>query len=211
MSQIRAVIFDIGGVLTTSPVTAIRDWATSSGVDYTILGPMLDLPDGSWGRYERSILSEDEFCVAIEAEGLASGIRVDGKALQRAAFGGQRLRPEVISVVKHLRGRVGLAAITNNVKRDDSRPPMLADLGALFDLVLESAKVGIRKPDPRIYQMACDGLGVGFHETAFLDDLGSNLKGARALGITTIKVDHTMRAIDELEAVLGFPLPREAV
>ena len=80
----------------------------------------------------------------------------------------------------------------------------------LFEVVIESSKVGLRKPDPRIYHLACEALAVTPNESAFLDDIGANLKGARALGMTTIRVDHTLSAIDELETALGFPLPRSA-
>jgi putative hydrolase of the HAD superfamily len=208
MTQIRAAIFDIGGVLTSSPVTAIRDWALERGIDYSVLGPMLALADGAWSRYEKSQLTQDEFVLAIEEEGRAHGIEVDGHGIQEAAFGTQQVRPEMIGVVKHLKGKVGLACITNNVVREDSRPRSIFNLHELFECVIESAKVGMRKPDPKIYQMACDSLGVEPHEAVFLDDIGANLKGARALGMATIKVDHTLSAIDELEQALGFPLPR---
>ena len=210
MAQLRAVIFDVGGVLTTSPVTAIRDWAVARGIDYGVLGPMLAHTESAWSRYEKSLLSEDEFVVACEEEARAHGIAsLDARTMQNIAFRGQTVRPEMIAVVRHLKGRVALGCITNNVVREDSRPRGVWDLGALFECVIESAKVGIRKPDPAIYRMACDALGVTPPEAAFLDDLGANLKGARALGMTTIKVDHTASAIDELEAALGFPLPRE--
>ncbi|MBI2764626.1 MAG: HAD family phosphatase [Chloroflexi bacterium] len=211
MGELRAAIFDIGGVLTSSPVTAIRDYAAAAGIDYGILGPMLALPDGTWSRYERSELTEQEFCLALEAEGRAHGITVDGKLIQQAAFAGQQVRPEMIAAVRHLKGKVRLGAITNNVLRDDSRPKSIEDLDELFECVIESAKVGMRKPDPRIFHMACESLGVTPPEAVFLDDLGANLKGARALGMTTIKVDHTLSALLELEAALGIPLPKPAV
>lgn len=158
----------------------------------------------------KSLLSEDEFVIACEEEARAHGIAdLDARTMQNIAFGGQHVRPEMVAVVRHLKGKVALGCITNNVVRDDSRPGALWDLGALFECVIESAKVGLRKPDPAIYQMACDALGVTPPEAAFLDDLGANLKGARALGMITIKVDHTLGALDELEAALGIPLPRE--
>ena len=74
MAQLRAVIFDVGGVLTTSPVTAIRDWAVAQGIDYGVLGPMLAHTESAWSRYEKSLLSEDEFVVACEEEARAHGI-----------------------------------------------------------------------------------------------------------------------------------------
>jgi putative hydrolase of the HAD superfamily len=116
----------------------------------------------------------------------------------------------MLAVVEALRPHYKLAAITNNVTRDQDRKRRTSGLDAhsLFEVVVESAIVGARKPEPRIFQVACDLLGVEPEEAVFLDDLGANLKGARALGMTTIKVDHTLSAIDELEAVLGMKLPR---
>jgi len=208
--SIKAAIFDIGGVLTTSPVYAIRDYALASNIDYSILGPMLALEDGAWSRYEKSEISEEEFCSQFEEEGRALGIECSGQAVQEAAFGTQAVRPEMIAVVRALKGRLRLGCITNNVVRNDSRPSALGDLHELFEVVIESRAVGLRKPDPRIYQLACDQLGVKLQESVFLDDIGVNLKGARAIGMKTIKVDQTLSAVDELERLLGFELPRSA-
>lgn len=207
MPALRAAIFDVGGVLTTSPVLAIRDYALAEGIDYGILGPLIAEPDSAWSRWERSEIGEAEFEELFEQQGRERGIRFSARAIREVAFGSQQVRDEMVAVVEHLRGKVRLGAITNNVLRDDSRPRSL-DLHALFEVVVESAKVGLRKPDPRIYHLACDRLGVTPPESAFLDDIGINLKGARALGMTTIKVDGTLRAIEELEAALGIPLPR---
>jgi putative hydrolase of the HAD superfamily len=125
-------------------------------------------------------------------------------------FQGFGERPEMVAVVKHLRGRVKLGSITNNVARDEpaQRRTSGIDVQSLFDVVVESSIEGVRKPDPRIYEIAAERLGVTPQESVFLDDLGANLKGAKALGMHTIKVDHTTSAIDELEAALGIPLPR---
>lgn len=210
VARLKAVLFDIGGVLTSSPVVAIRQYAEAAGADYSILGPMIADHNGAWSRWERSELSQVEFLAAFDAEARARGLPVTGAGIIEAAFGSQAVRPEMVAVVEHLRGRVRLGAITNNVLREADAPtrPQSLDLFALFEVVIESAKVGVRKPDPRIYHFACEALEVAPHEAAFLDDIGANLKGARALGMTTIKVDHTRSAIDELEAALGIPLPR---
>lgn len=209
MTGLKAVIFDIGGVLTSSPVTAIRDYLVAQGADYAVLGPLIASPESAWSRWERSEIDARRFIEEFEAETSASGVTVSGRGVIDAAFGGQRVREDMVGVVRHLKGLVALGCITNNVARDDGevRPGAL-DLYSLFEVVVESAKVGMRKPDPRIYQLACDQLGVAPPEAAFLDDLGANLKGARALGMTTIKVDHTASAIGELERALGLPLPR---
>ncbi len=210
MPNLKAVIFDIGGVLTSSPVTAIREHAAELGVDYAILGPMIADHDLSWSRWERSELTQAEFFAAFEAEARERGLSITGAGVMEAAFGTQTVREEMVAVVRYLRDHVRVGAITNNVIREADAPtrPGALDLASLFEVVIESAKAGIRKPDPRIDPMACDALGVRPQEAAFLDDMGVNLKGARALGMTTIKVDHTLSAIDELEAALGLPLPR---
>jgi putative hydrolase of the HAD superfamily len=211
MPTIRAAIFDIGGVLTSSPVSAIRTYAEGHGVDWYTIGPMIADPQLAWSRWERSEISGEQFMEQFDLECRDAGLGVITAAgVQGAAFGSQVVRPEMVNLVKHLRDSkvVRLGAITNNVLRDDSRPKGIFDLDELFEVVIESAKAGIRKPDPRIYEMACEMLQVEPPEAVFLDDLGINLKGARALGIHTIKVDHTLSAIDELESALGVPLPR---
>lgn len=204
MTDIQAVIFDIGGVITASPVTAIRAWAAGCGVDYAVLGPLLAAPDGPWSRFEKSELTPEEFATAFRADCAAGGLTVDSAGFL-AAFAQLPVRREVLAVIRHLHGRYRLGCITNNVRREGGNRHEILDL---FDVVIESAKVGLRKPDTRIYQMACAQLGVTPEQTVFLDDFGVNLKGARALGMTTIKVDETDSAIAELESALGIPLPR---
>jgi putative hydrolase of the HAD superfamily len=210
VAKLKAAIFDIGGVLTSSPVAAIRRYAEGAGVDYAVLGPMIAHHDLAWSRWERSELSQAAFFEAFEAEAVERGIAISAAAVMEAAFGTQIVRPEMVAVVEHLRGKVRLGSITNNVIREADAPtrPATVDLFALFEVVIESARAGIRKPDPRIYRMVCEALEVEPEDAVFLDDIGVNLKGARALGMTTIKVDESTRAIDELEEALGIPLPR---
>ncbi|MCL4232677.1 MAG: HAD family phosphatase [Dehalococcoidia bacterium] len=208
--MLNAAIFDIGGVLTHSPVTAIIDFCRTHGIPdetrFAIFGP----EDGPWSRFERSELTPAEFAAVFEEHARPAGSAVSGEEFMRWFFQGFGPRPEMIAVVRHLRGKVRLGAITNNVARDE--PPERRTSGVaiheLFEVVVESAIAGVRKPEPRIYQIACEQLGVEPQQAVFLDDMGANLKGARALGMTTIKVDHTLSAIGELEAALGIPLPR---
>ena len=207
MTLIRAAIFDIGGVLTSSPVIAIRDYLSVEGVDYAVLGPMIADHDLAWSRWERSEITGEQFIDQFEAEARERGVAVSAEGVMNAAFGTQSVRDDMVNVVRHLRGKIRLGCITNNVLRDDSRPRTL-DIYDLFEHVIESAKSGMRKPDPRIYHAACEALSVQPEEAVFLDDIGVNLKGAKAVGMITIKVDHTTSAIDELERVLGIPLPR---
>ena len=207
MTRIRAAIFDIGGVLTSSPVIAIRDYLSVEGVDYAVLGPMIADHDLAWSRWERSEITGEQFIDQFEAEARERGVAVSAEGVMNAAFGTQSVREDMVNVVRHLRGKIRLGCITNNVLRDDSRPRTL-DIYDLFEHVIESAKSGMRKPDPRIYHAACEALSVQPEEAVFLDDIGVNLKGAKAVGMITIRVDQTTSAIDELERVLGIPLPR---
>ena len=201
---VTAAIFDIGGVLTTSPVQSIRAFEKDSGLDDGALRPLFADPEGAWSRFEKSELDAEGFVEAFETEAEGLGHRVDGRGLLRAFFSGLTVRDEMVSVVHELRRRgLKLGCITNNVTREEdpaARPLVLEDL---FDVVIESSKVGLRKPDPRIYHLACEQLGVAPEEVVFLDDFGVNLKSARALGMTTIKVDETDSAIAELGKALG--------
>ncbi len=207
---ITAAIFDIGGVLTVSPVTAIQRYCAANGISEEVRYEIFAPHDGLWGQYERSELTTDQFAAEFDRAIAVCGCGPKGAHFLEQFFRGFEPRPEFLEVVRFLRGRVKLGSITNNVARDQPAPTRTAglDIHSLFDVVIESSIVGIRKPDPRIYQMACEALSVDPAEAVFLDDLGANLKGARALGMTTIKVDAGPGAIDELERVLGFTLPR---
>ena len=121
------------------------------------------------------------------------------------------MRPQMLEAVRRCHERLKTALLTNNVLEgvgDATAPAAIAfaSVDALFDVVIESSKTGVRKPDPRFYEMACEQLGIEPHEAVFLDDLGVNLKPARAMGMTTIKVEDPDEAISELERVLDFPL-----
>lgn len=211
MPAIRAAIFDVGGVLTHSPIVRVRQFCAERGLEHRAIARQLDDPHGAWARFEKSELTAGAFVTAFEADCRDGGMAVDGRALLQAIYGrGFDPRPEMIGIVHHLRGRVGLGCITNNIRAGDGRGGGGLGLDELFEVVLESSKLGMRKPDPRIYQLACERLGVEPPEAVFLDDLGSNLKGARALGMTTIRVhaDETDSAIAALEEALGMALPR---
>ena len=210
MTELRAAIFDIGGVLTVSPVTKIKTYCVETNVADEVRHAIFAPEDGPWSRFERSELSPLEFAAEFDRHVTRDGCTASGSHFMEWFFQGFEQRPEMLTVVQYLRGKVKLGSITNNVARDEpaQRRTSGIDIQSLFDVVIESAIVGVRKPEPAIYQMACDALGVTPAEAVFLDDLGANLKGARALGMATIKVDHTLSAIDELEAALGIPLPR---
>ncbi len=210
MGRYRAAIFDIGGVLTHSPVTRIKEFCREHGIPDEVRVAIFAPEDGPWSRFERSEIPPEGFAELFDRHVAGLETRATGASFLAWFFEGFGERPEMVAVVRHLRGRVKLGSITNNVARDEpaQRRTSGIDVHSLFDVVVESAIVGVRKPERRIYEIACEQLGIEPPEAVFLDDLGANLKGARALGMHTIKVDETTRAIDELEEALGIPLPR---
>jgi len=121
------------------------------------------------------------------------------------------LRPEMVEALRRLKTTLKTGCITNNLPANaigsaTGRTLYIADIMALFDHVIESAKIGMRKPDPRIYRMMVDALGVDPARCVYLDDLGINLKPAREMGMTTIKVMNAEQALGELEAATGLSL-----
>jgi putative hydrolase of the HAD superfamily len=209
---IRAVLWDFGGVILTSPFDAFAAYEQKNGLPEGFIRSInATNPDtNAWARLERNEVDFDTFCTLFEDEAVALGHGVDAREVMALLAG--EVRPEMVEALRRCR-EAGLktACVTNNfVSFDDfpvhARAQGRDDVLALFDVIVESSKVGVRKPDPRFYEMACEMLDVKPEETVFLDDLGINLKPARAMGITTIKVEDPARAIAELEAVVGFTL-----
>ncbi|HLZ70711.1 MAG TPA: HAD family phosphatase [Dehalococcoidia bacterium] len=207
MAQYKAVIFDFGGVLTEPPGNGMRAYCEGAGISWDAFRQLFAPPDGAWARFETNALSQDEFIRAFEAEAAAAGLKVDGAAFLNDFFSGMALRQDMVAVARTLHERYKLGCITNNVQAvGRARNPLFDDL---FEVVVESSKVGMRKPDPRIYRHCCELLGVPPPQAIFLDDFGVNLKAARELGMGTVKVDESQSAIDELERLLGITLPRD--
>jgi len=210
----QAVIFDLGGVLVPSPLDAFREYERRQGLPHRFLSEVVlgGGESGAWSRLERGELTVDEFSAAFAGECEAAGGNVSVPDLFAAIHAGSGPRPAMVTAVARIREEgLKAAALTNNWVVDDpairwgeERQPL--DLASTFDVVVESAVVGLRKPDPRIYELTCERLGVTPSASVFLDDLGVNLKSARALGMTTIKVDEPGRALAELEQTLGFSL-----
>ena len=210
--SVRAVIFDFGGVLSTSPFEAFTRYERDNGLpDGLIRRLNATNPDANaWAKLERSEVDLAGFAELFEAEALAAGHTVDGAAVL-GLLGGD-LRPQMLEALRRCHDRLKTALLTNNfVPLNDprgttGRSGLMGDVLDHFDVVVESSRVSLRKPDPAIYRLVCDELGVEPAEAVFLDDLGINLKPARALGITTIKVVDPDEAIAELEGVVGFAL-----
>jgi putative hydrolase of the HAD superfamily len=198
-------MFDFGGVITSSPFEAFTRYEREAGLPggFIRLVNSTD-PDGNaWSRLERGQLDVDGFAAAFETEALRLGHRVDGRAVL-GLLGGD-IRPAMVEAVRHCTGQFVTACVTNNFTLEDA--PLPAEVSAvfeLFDVVVESRVAGIRKPDPRIYELACQTAGVRPDEVVYLDDLGINLKPARAMGMTTIKVSDPGDALRELSAATGL-------
>lgn len=207
--MIRAALFDFGGVILSSPFDAFARYEEASGLPSGFIRSLnATNPDANaWARLERGDVGFDEFCELFEKEAEAAGGTLDAREVM-GLLGGE-LRPAMVAAVRTCRSRLKTACLTNNFVRDVSGGPegdeRLRVLD-LFDVVVESSKVGVRKPDPRFYEIACDLLEIIPSEAVFLDDLGVNLKPARAIGMHTIKVDDPDRALAELEEAVGFPL-----
>ncbi len=209
---LRASFFDFGGVILSSPFEAFNRYEASHGLPLDFLRTVnaTDADTNAWARFERSEVAFDEFCDLFEAECRAAGHEVDARAVMPLLAG--EIRPAMVAAVRRCREE-GLvtACLTNNWVGFDDFPPDGRAGGrdealGLFDHIVESSKVGVRKPDPRFYELACATAGVEPVEVVFLDDLGVNLKPARAMGMTTIKVVDPAQALAELEAVVGFGL-----
>ena len=203
----RAVIFDLGGVVFPSPFEAFDAHDRDAGFpDGTVRGIIRTSSEtGAWAALERGELPLPDFHAQLETEALAAGFELDARKLMATVAGGFGPRPAMATAIRRIReANLRTAALTNNWPRPDGAkfPPTGNGLG--FDVVIESAVVGLRKPDPRIYELMLSKLGVDAAEAVFLDDLGINLKPARAMGMTTIKVSDADRALDELADVLGF-------
>ena len=211
-ATVTAVVFDLGGVLTESPMTAFAAYEAEAGLPAGLVRRLnsTDPDTNAWARYERRELDEAGFRAAFEAEAAAAGHAVDaGRVL--AALAGD-LRPAMVAAVGRLReAGLPLALLSNNVA-PMPRTGALGDLLARFDAVVESSVEGVRKPEPAIYRLALDRLSAAVGrpiapaDCAYLDDLGINLKPARALGMHTVKVTDPDVALAELSALTGVAL-----
>lgn len=209
--MIEAVIFDFGGVFTSSPFEAFARYERENGLPVDLIRKINSQNHltNAWARFERAELDLDSFDKAFADEALALGHYVPGKDIIGLLSGD--FRPEMIEALRRIKTKFKTGCITNNVPANmtgsnEGRSLYAKDVMVLFDHVIESAKAGIRKPDPRIYEMMCETLKVSPDACIYLDDLGVNLKPARAMGMATIKVESGAQAIAELEKLTGMPL-----
>jgi putative hydrolase of the HAD superfamily len=213
--MIKAVIWDFGGVFTTSPFEAFSRYERDKGipVDFIRSVNAANPDSNAWAQFESSQLSLAEFDALFAEETEAAGHRIPGMAVIELLSGD--IRPQMVDALALIKQQYRVACITNNVKGAGEGPGMASGAGKAqavrsimeqFDFVIESSVVGFRKPDPRIYQMACEQLDIDPCEAVFIDDLGINLKPARAMGMTTIKVLSLEQALADLSSVLAMDL-----
>jgi len=200
-------MFDFGGVISTSPFEEFARIEIEHGLppDFIRTVNATNPHENAWARLERAELALDVFGSEWAAEARALGHEVDGRVVIERLGG--KMRPQMVAAVKACGASYKTACLTNNFGSAESVvSEEVAAVYTLFDAVLESRVLGVRKPDPRFYELACATLEVEPEESVFLDDLGVNLKPARTLGMHTIKVSDPDRALDELERILGHPL-----
>jgi len=209
--MIEAVIWDFGGVLTTSPFEAFTRFERERGLPADIIRRTnaANHLENAWAKFERAEVDIETFDRLFADESRALGAEVRGKDVLPLLQGD--LRPEMVEALKRIKQQCRTGCITNNLPANatgstSGRSLYVAEVMVLFDHVIESAKIGLRKPDPRIYRLMVDTLKVDPAKCVYLDDLGVNLKPAREMGMTTIKVTNAPQAIAELEAATGMRL-----
>jgi putative hydrolase of the HAD superfamily len=209
--MIEAVIWDFGGVLTSSPFEAFARFETERGLPADIIRRTnaANHLENAWAKFERAEVDIETFDQLFAAESLALGAEVRGRDVLPLLAGD--LRPEMVEALRRIKSRFKTGCITNNLPANaigsaSGRTLYIAEVMALFDHIIESAKIGLRKPDPQIYHMMVDALAVDPKHCVYLDDLGVNLKPAREMGMTTIKVRDAAQALTELESATGLTL-----
>ena len=205
---IQAVMFDFGGVISSSPFEAFEHLEHELKLPRGFIRKVnaTDPDNNAWARLERGEVGVDEFGDLWAGEALGLGGRnIDGRLVLERLAG--EIRPKMVEAIRRCGAAFKTACLTNNFVRAEAElSSEVSSVYALFDAVLESRVLGVRKPDPRFYELACETLGVEPSESVFLDDLGINLKPARALGMHTIKVTDPNQALAELGRITGLSL-----
>lgn len=212
MNPIEAVLWDFGGVVTTSPFEAFRRYEQARGLPQDFIRSVnaTNIHSNAWARMERGEIGPSEFDLLFLDESSALGHAVPGRDVLPLLSG--EVRPQVVSAIRQIRARYRVACLTNNMSaghgpamaQTPARASAIAEVMGLFEVVVESSKTGLRKPEPAFYLKACEMLGIEPARAVFLDDLGVNLKPAAALGMRTIKVTDADAALAELSEILGM-------
>ncbi len=211
----KAVIFDFGGVITESPFAAFNRLEDERGLprDFIRRVNAADPDHNAWARFERAEIDARAFDVRFEMEAEALGHALAGRDVLAVLAGA--IRPAMVAALDRLKAHgFRLGCITNNVPtghgagmaRSDDRGDAYEAIFARFEHTIESSKAGVRKPDPRIYLMMCEALGLEPADCVYLDDLGINCKPAAQLGMHAIKVVSGEQALADLSEVLDITL-----
>jgi putative hydrolase of the HAD superfamily len=203
---VRAVLFDMGGVLVSSPFAGFGRYERATGLPEGLIRRInaTDSHANAWACLERGEIDRDEFVVRFEAEARALGHRLDAREVL-AALKGEPIAV-MVDALPRVRALAATALLTNNLDPIDPASPLMRRVLPHFDVVVQSSVERVRKPDRAFYELACARLAVSPRECVFLDDLGVNLKPARELGMQTIKVVDPDDALTELQQALGAAL-----
>ena len=202
----KAVIWDFGGVITSSPFEAFNKFELDNNLPKDIIRTINseNPDDNAWAKFERNDIDINEFDTLFSKEADKKGFQISGKQVVKLLSGD--IRKTMVDFLLSLKESYKLGCITNNIQNSKNDKVnhlnQASQVMKIFDHIIESSKVGLRKPDPKIYYMSCDALGVRPEECIYLDDLGINLKPARKIGMTTIKVIDPNEAIDEVKKYL---------
>ena len=213
--MIRAVFWDFGGVITTSPFDSFNIYEESKNLPKDLIRTINSTnPDNNaWAKLERSEIDQEEFDSLFEVESQQFGHSVPGKQVLALLKG--QIRPEMVKALREIKDKLIQGCLTNNIQSTEGQEfetdnaaisGTHQEIMGLFDFVFESSKENVRKPDPKFYQLACKRGKVNPNEVIFLDDLGINLKPAKALGMKTIKVVRAEDALQDLQDLLDFPI-----
>ena len=200
----KAIIWDFGGVITSSPFEAFNKFEEANGLPKDIIRTINSENSdmNAWAQFESNSITIDQFNDLFLKEAKAKGFDIKGRDIIKLLKGS--IRENMVSFLRELKSDFKLGCITNNVKSSsqENTDNETEEVMSIFDHVIESSIVGIRKPNPEIYMMSCDALNVSPDQCIYLDDLGINLKPARELGMTTIKVIQPEDAIQEVRNLL---------
>ena len=209
--MIKAIFWDFGGVITSSPFEAFNVFEKNNNLPLDFLRKVnsTNPDDNAWAKLERSEVNLEEFDLLFEEESNELGHSVKGKEVIALLQG--QIRPEMVNALQKIKGKLIQACLTNNIqslKKETFEENNVSVSGKheeimkLFDFVIESSKVNLRKPDPAFYKLACEKAEIEPFEAVFLDDLGINLKPAKILGMKTIKVIDSIDALQELQKLI---------
>ena len=212
--MIKAVFWDFGGVITSSPFESFNRFEKENNLPLDFLRSVNSTnPDSNaWALLERNEINLEEFDLLFERESDDLGHSVKGKDVIALLKG--QIRPEMITALEKIQGNLIQACLTNNIQSmgdidfegNVSAAGKHEEVMSMFDFVFESSKENVRKPDPEFYLRACKRGNVDPSDVVFLDDLGINLKPAKALGMSTIKVADPKEALSDLRALLDFDI-----